>query len=146
MKIKKLTKLDVAFYEMNPVQRVAAGATLRAFFAHDRPVGTRDNADRFYPAERCPHCVDVRSPSKSWPNSLWHHAKSLPHRAHVAGTTPEAVRTVRAWITKNRSELLEGDRKLMADFLHSAQHDYLSSMAATNESGREVVARPSKRI
>jgi hypothetical protein len=43
--------------------------------------GTFDNAKRFYPyeEEKCVFCSSIRSPSRSYPYSLYTHCKSMKH-------------------------------------------------------------------
>lgn len=49
----------------------------------EHPAGDFDNAKRWYPSdsEECECCEGLRSPSRSWPNSLNKHCRSLEHVA-----------------------------------------------------------------
>jgi len=46
-----------------------------------KPSGKTDKGGRWYPdeLESCSCCTSVRSPSRSWPWSLWKHCNTLKH-------------------------------------------------------------------
>ncbi len=46
------------------------------------PDGTFDKAGRFYLQTLCPHCADIRSPSRAYPYSAMVHGRTLKHVYH----------------------------------------------------------------
>ncbi|OBR53736.1 hypothetical protein [Paraburkholderia tropica] len=64
-----------------PTDRQAAA--LKALADHEggeKPAGSYDNANRWYPAREFDCCAMIRSPSRAWPFSKLKHCLSLGHK------------------------------------------------------------------
>jgi hypothetical protein len=59
------------------------------------PVGTFDNAGRWYPSkeERLDCCESIRKPSRAFPYSLMQHCRSAAHIAALHGVTAKSLRS-----------------------------------------------------
>lgn len=61
---------------------------------HQHPAGKFDNAKRWWPSaeERCDCCNAIREPSRTWPNSLNKHCRSVEHIAALHDVEPSQLR------------------------------------------------------
>ena len=70
-------------YKMTKKLKTAAEEAIRLRDFEIWPTGQteRGSAKRWYPSVMLKCCQDIRSPSRSWPNSLLHHCRSAKHVA-----------------------------------------------------------------
>ena len=66
---------------MTKKQKEANEKAIAKFFSDRYPDGKKDSGGRWYPDdfEKCSCCSSIRSPSRSYPWSLWHHCRSAKH-------------------------------------------------------------------
>lgn len=79
------------------------------------PEGKFDNAGRWYPAEYCPCCNNIRSPSRAYPYTLLTHCRSAAHLAYVYEIEASDIRScskmgIEVWAVKKALEAQKAEK------------------------------------
>ena len=101
----KITKAERELLALDEVHVTGAARALFNFEHETRPSGRSDNGGRWYPHADCDCCRGIRSPSRTWPWSLYVHAHSLEHRAQEEGSNLDAARAVRTSLKSTGIEI-----------------------------------------
>lgn len=129
----KLVKVETSMIALSEAEAAGAARALWNFENDTKPVGSFDNAKRFYPATKCACCSGIRSPSRAWPFSLLHHARTLEHRAQEEGATAEGARTVRAALKRSDIEIVKLPSAEAAGKAAEQLHQRLKAMSEAAE-------------
>ena len=131
---------------LTPPQREAALNAWIFFKREVRPSGKTDNANRWYPdsTENCACCSRVRSPSRSWPWSLYKHCFTLEHNEHLFKAAHEHVLAVKRWLAAQEIEITDCDLDATRSILANIERDLLHQAVA--EAANDSVCSVRKRL
>lgn len=104
---------------MTEKQKYQNEKALVNYFKNRYPDGKKDKGSRWYPdeSERCSCCASIRSPSRSFPWSLWHHCKSIKHLKNLLHENPSTldkdVKIALVMTQHNAPEYINSESKLL---------------------------------
>jgi len=131
---------------LTPLQREAALKAWIYFKREERPSGKTDNGNRWYPdsEESCACCNRVRSPSRSWPWTLYKHCFSLEHREHLFKAVHEHVLAVKRWLAAQEIDITKCNLEAIQMMLADIERDLLHQ--AVPEAANDSVCRTRQRL
>jgi hypothetical protein len=112
-------------------QREAALNAWTSFKMEEKPSGKTDNGNRWFPddAESCACCNQVRSPSRSWPWTLYKHCFTLEHKEHLFKAEHEHVLAVKRWLAAKEIDITSCDLEITQSVLACIERDLLLQVA-----------------
>ena len=140
--VRAFTKAEIdALVAMSP-DKVLHEATV-AFMSQECPIGTYDNASRFYLRDKYSCCASIRAPSRDYPWSQLQHGRTATHLAHAYGIEDRAQEIQRyARLMKKHPELaLSEDHWRVVSAAHQAGRalrDIEKSSRVTKKSARAL--------
>jgi hypothetical protein len=145
-KIKQVLKVTRDIIALTQQQREAALNAWINFSNKEKPSGQTDNANRWFPdkAERCSCCDQVRSPSRSWPWSLYKHCFTLEHKEHLFKAEHEHVLAVKRWLAAQGIDITDCDLGATPMILSNIERDLL--IQTVQEASNDAVCSNRRRL
>ena len=112
--------------------RRAADEAIALQSRRQNPVGSFDDAGRWYPASECECCSDIRRPSRQWPYTLLVHCRTTRHVAAAAGYDASTLKWA---ISRIRSEGIAPSGPVIAPDPAHLSHGSWTDRNAVHASG-----------